>query len=145
MCNYFFVLLYSTIPFHRCIYFSTIIRIMDMDRVISTTKTVLVYWYVLYYRWDPRYYYQYGYAHLPSGVWIILTTELSSSGSFRWLWWNDSLGLASNRIPSGTDIPSLLSIFSAKRSAWNAESGILPPKYGNTFSRNSWRFCCVKN
>lgn len=84
-------------------------------------------------------------AHLPSGVWIILTTELSSSGSFRWLWWKDSLGLDSNRIPSGTDIPSLFSIFSANRSAWNAESGILPPKYGNTFSRNSWRFCCEQN
>lgn len=84
-------------------------------------------------------------AHLPSGVWIIFTIELNSSGSFRWLWWNDSLGLASNRIPSGTDIPSLFNMFSARRSAWNAESGILPPKYGNTFSRNSWRFCCEQS
>lgn len=79
--------------------------------------------------------------YLPSDVWIIFTIDLNSSGSFRWLWWNDSLGLVSNRIPSGTDIPSLFSIFSAKRSAWNAESGILPPKNGNTFSRKSCRFC----
>jgi len=70
-------------------------------------------------------------------VWIILSIELDSSGSFRGLWWNDSFGRASNKIPSGTDIPSLFNIFNAKRSAWNADSGILPPKYGNKFSWNN--------
>lgn len=80
--------------------------------------------------------------YLLSGVWIIFSIELERLGSFRGLWWYDSLGLASNKTPSGTDIPSLFNMLSANRSARNAESGILPPKYGNKFSWNNWRFCC---
>lgn len=48
---------------------------------------------------------------------------------------------ASSMTPSTIVMPSLLRRFKANLSVLNASSGILPPRAGNTCSRNICRFC----
>lgn len=71
----------------------------------------------------------------------MIVHTFSISGTV-WSWWLCLCTCrASNTTPSGTVMPSLFSLFSAKRSVLKASSGILPPNDGSTCSLNICRFC----